>query len=387
MDTGSTGPTGPIGYTGYIGYTGCTGQTGPTGPYASLTGMTGINIVLNSNIYEVKLNTVGTDISYNIFPKSYYNITIDKYGRSALTFNNNVYLNNITSTGTCISCNFIDSFGEKYTYYDFKSNDNSKSTSSFTCLSGGIVSLLMVGGGGGGASGIGSSCAGAGEVLFIDNYYLNTGNYDIEIGGGGGGIGLNSDNSGNFTYISNSSGILFGSAGGAGGVLVDNSGANGYYGTNPQNPTLSRGTSSGSGSGSGSVDTGKGTPVTYLSGNTPYVNTFPTIWSYANNGGQGLINGGGGGGGAGGPGGSVINDTSYGVPGIGLYINFYKNVSGQPGSIAGGSGYSEADVTEYGAGASKATISFPATPGSGSGGGSSHINNEQGGSGRLIIRY
>ena len=395
--TGSVGPTGPTG-SGQIGLQGpigesYTGPKGDTGHCVSFTGGNGIKVDLSNNNYNVGLETVGTSKSYNIFPNSYYQVQIDQYGRSALSFNSSVLLKNLS--GNYNTGNFTDTIGQKYTYYDFKSIDNSGSIALFTCASGGNISMLMIGGGGGGASGNGSSSAGAGEVLFLENYYLNSGNYNIQIGAGGaGGTGKaekvgKAGGAGGITCFNDASGILFGSAGGAEGVLQNHSGIDGYNGTKPQNPTLSTGTSSGSGGGGNELNAGSGISVTYLSGVTPYVNTFPTIWSYANSGGKGSngCGGGGGGGGAGGPGG-ICNDNMYGTPGIGLYINFYNDNSGNPvpGNVAGGSGYSTSNLTIYGAGKS-GTDASDAKPNTGSGGGSSLNIGKQGGSGRLIIRF
>jgi len=404
-DTGDTGPTGVTGPTGNFilgtgpqGDTGPTGPTGSIGPTGSVTGSTGISTTFSNGTNIVELSVFGADTIYNISPNSYYNITIDQYGRTAVSFNSNVSINNVNAiiNNVCVSGNFINTKGENYTYFDFMSNDNSGSSVSFSCVNGGIVSILMIGGGGGGSSGAGSGCAGAGEVLFIDNYNLEVGTYIVNIGGGGSDQSSGQGNNGTSTSFNDSSGIILESAGGAGGSVSDSSGNNGLFPlTLPPNPTLSIGSSSGSGAGSGSQNTifGKGSSVDYLSGVTPYVNTFPTLWSYANNGGIGDTsnnNPGGGGGGCGGSGGNS-DGSNFGSPGIGLNINFYTNTFGgqQPGPVAGGSGSgSDTSNTIYKAGISDNNNPFVAIPGSGSAGGSGiSVNGKSGGSGRLIIRF
>jgi hypothetical protein len=386
---GNTGNTGATGFTGIMGKScrGPTGQIGPsngpigstgyTGPYASFTQGIGININEGpSNNYSIRLSS-SADVSYNIYPNYYYNIAINNYGRT------NIQFNPIQIVTDLIPVSFTDYLGQKYKVYDFLS------TNSFTCISGGIVSMLLIGGGGGGSSGNKCGGAGAGEVLFIDNYYLVKGTtYNIVIGNGGiGGQGGQGGHDGSSTYIFTSDNS-FNAVGGAGAVN-NNNGKNGLPGILPPNPTLSIGTSSGSGGGNDTASDnsgGLGYSVTYLSGITPYVNTSPNMWSYANNGGNGNIYGGGGGGGSGGSGGISTIDSSCGSAGLGLYINYYTNTVIKPGYVAGGSG---SNTSIYGAGQCYSSSNYvDASNNTGSGGGSNPLTSGgSGGSGRLILRF
>ena len=391
---GNTGNTGATGFTGIMGKS-CRGPTGPigpsngpigstgyTGPYASFAQGIGININEDtSNNYSIELESSGNNVSYNIYPNYYYNIAINTYGRT------NIQFNPIQIVTDLIPVSFTDYLGQNYRVYDFLSNN------SFNCTSGGIVSMLLIGGGGGGSSGYKCGGAGAGEVLFIDNYYLVEGSYNIVIGQGGeGGIGGQGGHDGSSTYIITSDNS-FNAVGGAGAVFGSNTGKNGLPGILPPNPTLSIGTSSGSGGGgtdtASSNSGGLGYSVTYLSGITPYVNTSPNMWSYANNGGNGgniNIYGGGGGGGSGGSGGNST-DSSCGSPGLGLYINYYTDTDTEikPGYVAGGSGLPNTSI--YGAGQCYSNSNVNASSNTGSGGGSNPLTSGgRGGSGRLIDR-
>jgi hypothetical protein len=341
----------------------------------------------------IGLNTYGTAGSFNVNPNSYYNIQMDDYGRAIVNYRSGISLSNI-STGTCVSGNFIDSYGVEYIYYDFSAN-TAFDVSYSPGYSNGIVSLLFVGGGGGGAGynstdeyvnisnvsyQTGSSGASGGEVLLVENFQVTNGQrYYISIGSGGSGGTAGSsgmDGSSTILYLNENGGTkLFSAAGGRPGQIkyTTQAAVNGTTGLSRYpiaNPTLL--TSSGAGSVpktvGGVVQTvnapGIGLNLPYGTAITPYINSNvtsfspgynpgPIVWSYGNSGGAADFSGNaGGGGGAGGAGtaGYYTSSGTYkyngGNGGSELYV--YFNSSSYPvssitsptngGGLGGGAG-------------------------------------------------
>ena len=201
---------------------------------------------------------------------------------------------------------------------------------------GGYVNMCLIGGGGGGVGDASGGGAGAGELLFVDNYLMPNGNYNIKIGNGGPGgpSGLNNGQDGSATILTsstNSGSRLFSSAGGVGGKANGSSknGLDGSYNNlspnNFPNPTnLASGTSSAGGGNPTDLSGGIARSATYENVIVTGVNFPAQVWSYGNNGGAGRNNSGrsgGGGGGAGGPG-QNGTDSSGGFGGPGMFIYF-----------------------------------------------------------------
>jgi collagen type VII alpha len=446
--TGSTGITGYTGYTGLTGYTGYTGLTGPkgvtgikgpigvTGP---TNGMTGNNGVTGSSNQIGLIPVNGSSIqTYNINPTDSFNWNIDNYGRSSITdLSSNIIIN--VSGNNIIPSIFTDTLGITYQVYIF----NDSGTFSMDGSSG-YVDMCLIGGGGGGVSWpaisntlYSQNGSGAGQLMFVNNYLLNDGSYNVIVGAGGintasSGIG----NSGVTTSISKLSQILFGAAGGAGAQGNGNNTinfANGVSGNitidSSNTNILSAGTSSGSGCSTIAISNNYSI--------NPYLNLDSQIWSYGNNGGTGTspalnIGGGGGGGGAGGQGmpgsGNTLTNGIGGIGGIGLVI-YFDSSSGR--AVCGGGSGTGTSITDpsygsvypyaypspnplynylntnppsgypypysYGAGRSYCNTippfpdSMNAAPNTGSGGGSylyaSGSNSGNGGSGLFMIRY
>jgi len=423
--TGSTGPTGSTGQQGPTGVTGATGLTGPTGatgPAIAVTGATGISSVsLNPSNLGVQLSLApyGTPGQYNIQPGFYYSIGVDPYGRTNMnltTMSLNMLIGPAISTTTSL-------FGQTHIYYDF-TQDGTFTVNSIGS-SNGLVSMMLVGGGGGGAGcnhlmsgGVGASGASAGEVMFVNNFQLQTGvTYYVYIGSGGIGGPMNQNGGhGGATFFqysvnppSSPYNTAFSAAGGRGGIW-SGSGQNGVQGV-VYTPVQTIGTSSGSGSSgsntSNSYVAGLSTSVSYANGVTPYTNySPPVVWSYANNGGNGSYvgnpsGGGGGGGGSGLVGGNASTDgvgnSVGGNGGDGVSVYFTSDIT--PLHLAGGSGGSgntpgSSNVSaNYGAGYTTANPTA-AEANSGSGGGTCNIytagganTGAYGGTGRLILRY
>lgn len=375
-DAGPTGPTGITGSTGTTGPTGPTGATGPAGPVVGVTGGVGIQSnIISANNVQVSLNTYPipnvspVNSAYNINPNNYYGVSVDGYGRTSINFKS---LQISVVAGYPAMSQFTDSYGINYTYYDF--TENSEFTVTSLGSSNGMASLLLIGGGGGGAAFgdssanyPGSSGAGGGEVMIVDNFQLHQGNtYGIIVGDGGNGGYESSGYDGQETLISNNTGgytILFQAAGGRGGVLSGEAARNGLQGASVY-PILNAASLTSSGSGS-TLDAsgvivnppGTGKSISYGTAITPYVNsnvtTFtpgynpgPVVWSYANSGGHHDISGNaGGGGGAFSAGGNGIHDSSGnnygGNGGSELFVYFTSSmvpVGGNGGGIGGGSG-------------------------------------------------
>jgi hypothetical protein len=328
------------------------GVTGATG--IQVTQLTSTRSAVGLAPYKTVCNPIPVDVSYNINPNSYYNVGTDIYGRASVCIGG---LSISASSETCVSGNFIDSYGVKYTYYDFSAN------SSFTVNSlgnsNGIVSLLLVGGGGGGASFnssnaftgpsiyLASNGASGGEVMLVDNFQVNAGTtYTINVGDGGAGAATSVGGDGSPTSIAVGGNTLFSAAGGKGSQWNYSNGVTYFDGSlgssmyPVQNSNLL--TSSGGGgicSSSGGVapiitnPAGIGSSLSYGSAITPYVNSVvppltsgynpgPVVWSYGNSGGNcdGSGNSGGGGG-AGGPGTSGFWGTSTAYPTASSHVN------------------------------------------------------------------
>ena len=402
---GCTGNIGPIGCTGYIGPIGCTGTTGINGNL-NVTGGTGINFSPTDN-YSFSLSPYNSTSNTNVNENTILSWSIDKYGRSSVTtINPNGNTGRLSFNTTTTDNTFTDNDGAQY-----KTFVVTQTPTTMTVLSKLYVSMCLVGGGGGGANSYYSHCsgAGAGELMFVNNYLLSSGTYTITIGSGGTGATAaeSPGSNGNPTNIKNSSSItLFQSAGGAGAVVSTN-GVDGILGSIYNFPTYSSielGTSSASGGGSDpSSSYNGGTAITsnYSNVIVPYLNINPPqVWSYGSNGGNSHYdiynNSGGGGGGAGGVGFSPI-DQYGGTGGVGLNI-YFDNTGGRSlcGGSAGTGDYTDKNNndTTYGAGKSEyyniaLSKATSASNNTGSGGGSSRSNNGggNGGSGLFMIRY
>ena len=395
---GLTGPTGIFGPTGAWGVTGLQGLDGPQGPTGKgctgFTGPAGININVNNGVFFSSTNTINlTDFSNNnISSNKSFQWSINSFGKSTIT-DLSVNIISILPQTNCSATVMTDYNGIKYQVFIF---DNSGSFNlSSSDPSGGIVNMCLIGGGGGGISDpSGVNGSGAGQLIFVNNYLLPNGDYNINVGNGGNGVSDNSGNYGFNTNIKNSqSNTLFSAAGGAPASSWDlsHNGMSGIITYDSSNTILiSSGTSSSSGR-------GKGNNIPY--NNNPYLN-LGTIWSYGNNGGTTDISGDiiscGGGGGAGGPG----NNGTYnigGVGGDGLIIYFdasggRKVCGGSSGSVT--NNYTDPSynkLNSYGAGKlcnSNTKTNIDADGNTGSGGGSTNIEMAgNGGSGLFMIRF
>jgi len=427
--TGATGSMGPTGATGEIGETGPTGFTGPTGQLIYPTGATGLTsgYDLSSDQIVLSLDTLtGATGKYTIYPSYNYNINIDAFGRSIINLGD-ISLNVITPVDTNVnytSSSFTNTFsGISYYYYDVYLNSGATDVSGsivFYAGSKGNIDILLIGGGGGGAmdSTNAASGAGAGEVMFLNNFPLQQGYYNFSIGNGGAGASSINGNGldGNYTSIFYNKLVppsitsyldaSYAAAGGIGGVY-NSTGTDGSLGI-ISIPNISKNSQTSSGSGgagiSGATIGGTALNIDYSTALTPFINftLSPTIWSYANSGGAGHYhssgggNAGGGGGGAGGAGGIgtyISSSGNGGTGGTGLYI-YYTSITSclnNPDGVAGGSsGLSDGTVpvSGFGAGVSNNSgLGGDGTQGTGSGGGSGKTGGGSGGSGRVVIRY
>jgi hypothetical protein len=207
---------------------------------------------------------------------------------------------------------------------------------------GGYVNMCIVGGGGGGAGSptlaTANSCggAGAGQLMFVDNYLMQNGSYHIQIGNGGqggtSGASPTNGQDGSGTILSNST-TLFKAAGGAGGAVegsLAENGIDGSYNIFPYPNNLLNGTSSGGGGNAVNISGGGARTVNYQDTIVSNLGLPCQVWSYGNGGGRGYNSGsgivsGGGGGGAGGTGGDASLNTlanSGGNGGKGIFIYF-----------------------------------------------------------------
>ena len=431
--TGSTGATGGTGATGEMGQNGLTGRTGSTGSRGATgsRGITGVTGPLSVTGYT-GLTASGPPIQMvSLFnplnPTSQNNIitgrtrlqwNVDPYGRSNVNLTNNqIAISNILCSSYQYPVIFNDLYNNLYTVLILNATGQFTIQGSNHSSGGNVVSLCIIGGGGGGSggdvvssqSGV-SSGAGAGEVIFCENFLLQDGSYNVVIGSGGNGGSVRQSGINGFpTYITNSSSVtLLSAAGGAGGVF-DSTGTNGLSG--------SVGQSSASGGTYNSNANGIASPVTYGAAITPYANNGERIFTYGNSGGVGNTNGSGGGGGAGGAGGDPFLNVG-GIGGKGLFIYFDASYGRAVGGGSSGSGYGTTDpsynntslmtpypynylnqqkplppsgypaIYAYGAGKS-GTIPTNGTPNTGGGGGSGDagVNGADGGSGLFMLRF
>jgi hypothetical protein len=334
--TGFMGATGSTGATGATGMRGATGVTGPTGPLG-ITGSTGVTFsgpILNM----LSLLPYGVDGSYNITPDTTFTWDIDPYGRSIVTLppnRTNISLNYLTGTPPS-SSTLKDIYNNNYQVFVFTGDASFQMVNS----SGGFINMCLIGGGGGGAGDASGGGAGAGELMFVNNYFMPQGTYNIKIGNGGPGglIGFNNGQDGSATILrsstnsTNSGSVLFLSAGGVGGKVFDSSknGLDGSYNNlTPNNfpkPTnIINGTSSAGGGNPFDLSGGVARSANYENVIVPGTNFPAQVWSYGNNGGKGRNSvGGRSGGGGGGAGGSGQNgsDASGGFGGPGIFIYF-----------------------------------------------------------------
>jgi len=229
-----------------------------------------------------------------------------------------------------------------------------------------ICDILVIGGGGGGVDawtysyGYPGGGGGAGALIYLQNYILPSGSYNIYVGKGGNGLfgasGYPSYIS-KPTYISNTEDILIrASGGGGGGQAAKKGGDNG-----------------GSGGGAG-YGTSAGAAVSTL-------NIPSNLYGF--HGADGYTGQGGGGGGSGG-GGSHAFSGGHGGPGRQINITgtntFYAAGGGGGGSGQGGSGIG-------GNGRGGGLTGTNGTANTGSGGGGGWAGGGDGGSGIVIIRY
>lgn len=435
LEFGPTGPTGSIGATGAWGYTGENGSVG----YAGCTGPTGEQGSSNPVVYSGnginmtgKYNTICnlTDdyatkkISVN--PTTSFNWFINKYGRSHTSLHqreNRI----VIETSDAVETIFEDN--EHVTYKTFSFNETGRDlhfTINNTTEKGSFVNMCLVGAGGGGARGVragSASGAGAGTLVFANDYYLLNGSYVVNIGSGGRGAMSNTNyahgGKGFATTLSNietSTVPIICAKGGAGGVanLQYSMGTDGFIQTITYEPSdeVNIVTSSASGGvGTENEINGIGGKslynIPFEKAINPHLGKTPIIWTYGNNGGSGnssQINNtyisSGGGGGAQSPGNDSTNTTYEGEGGHGGkgYNIYFDNMDGRV--VCGGSsgtGYNSTPSAElYGAGTS-GTYFDPnpshknAIENSGSGGGSINgITDEpagNGGSGLYMIRF
>jgi len=340
--TGSTGFTGNTGFTGLTGSTGSNGITGSTGAYipiniSGLSGLTFSGSTINNPNNILSLSSYGVTGSYNITPDTNFIWNVNEYGNSIITLpstRTSFYLNKFT--GLDSSSILIDNFGYKYQVYVFTGNGSFTMNNS-AGGAGGYINMCLIGGGGGGGGGSSSITnnsqggAGAGQLMFVDNYLLQDGSYNISMGGGGkGGIPNNNGLNGTNTNITHSTTVLFKAAGGAGGInyiSAANNGIDTSYNFYPNPTNLLVGASSASGGNQTNVAGGTAISVDYKNIIVPGINLQEQVWSYGNNGGSGYNNNnigpyrGGGGGGACRPG-QNGNSTNAGLGGKGMVIYF-----------------------------------------------------------------
>jgi hypothetical protein len=335
-------------------------------------------------------NSSAVNNSYTINPYSYYTLNTDSYGR--LNFGS-VPSMTFTPPNSFSQGTFQDSYGGNYQYYDITQ------TCTINVSQGGLISLLLIGGGGGGAltstSHPNSSGAGGGEVMLVTNYQLTAGTYSVTIGSGGTFNSVTSGNGGAglpTIFIKNTQSV-FTSAGGAGGKNVNDNNFNGQQG-NTSFSILNATSLTGSGAGGiTSVSPGVGLSLPYSDAITPFVNNAPTIWSYANSGGNATNSFFGGGGGAGGPG-SDATATNGGNGGSELHIYFTSatvpvtNTSSTPNTSGGVGGGSAGTGGGVAAGSNTGSPGTPPGSNTGSAGSNGNLTNgSAGANGRFIIRY
>jgi hypothetical protein len=415
--------------TGRVGFRGATGATGATGPIG-VTGSTGVTFS-GPPSHELSIVRYGTVGLYDITPDTTFTWSINAYGQSIVSLpvtRTSFVLENFVGTAPTSSI-FTDIFGNRYQVYVFTA-DASFTMTNTAGGSGGYVNMCLIGGGGGGGGAstalANSTCggAGAGQLMFVDNYLMSNGTYHIKIGEGdpggstGVGAGLTSGQDGSGTILRNSTSTqLFLAAGGAGGVKGSNAiasnGLDGSYNIFPKPTNLRLGTSSASGGNASDISGGIAVKVEYDDVIVPDINLPAQVWSYGNDGGNGYNSGGnrsgGGGGGAGGHGRDGSSNAVGGYGGKGMFIYFDSSYGravcggGEGGGFpvndysiypydaakywyTPGSGYPE--PYSYGAGTHNPLHrNAYANTGSGGSSGTLVLDGGRGGSGLFMIRY
>jgi hypothetical protein len=332
---GSDGPTGPTGLwcTGYTGPTGKggvdKGQTGPTGPTRPLIYTEGDGIDIIDNL--ISLAPFGEDGSYNIAPDTTFRWNVNRFGHSTveLPLNRTSFTTVFTdsSSNTINPTIYTDVLGYRYKVYVCTGDATIGMTGGGL---GGYVNMCIIGGGGGGGGCGGSSIeyaggASAGQLMFVDNFFMPNGTYNVSLGlgGTGGTSGLllsnvTSGQPGAPTILTDAStnAVLFSSAGGRGGVVGNGnyaqSGIDGSYCIYNTYSSVTLGTSSGGGGSSSETNYGNAVRLLYKDAIRPNDDLSAQVWSCGYAGGHGSFgNSGGGGGGAG----SLV--TIAGIGGIG----------------------------------------------------------------------
>jgi hypothetical protein len=415
---GTQGPMGPTGFdcTGMTGPPGIAGVTGSNGLSSSVatgsTGVTGFYTPLAADAsYVFSLTPTGATGSYNITPDTTFAWTTNPYGQSFISLPSNrtdISLNSFSGASPTISTVY-DIDNNKYRVLLFTGPDTSFNVQNLGSGTGGYVNLCLIGGGGGGAGNATSGGAGAGQLMFVDNYLMPNGTYHISVGGGGAGglAGANNGSDGSPTVLTTGATTLFSSAEGKGGVAsgVARNGMTGSYSIYPQLTNLPRGTSSAGGGNTASMTGGTGRPINYQDIIVPGINLPAQVWSYGYGGGNGYASYGGGGGGAGGPGLDASSNTGGGGgKGVVIYFDSSYGRAVCGGGDGGGStlnynnpvynpnsttlyNYGYPTLYSYGAGTitpgprdASANTGSAGAPGNGTAGGA-------GGSGLFMIRY
>ena len=449
---GADGPTGPTGLwcTGHTGPTGKGGvDKGPTGPTGSIrpliyTAGDGIDIINNPNTV-ISLAPDGIDGSYNIAPDTTFSWNVNRFGHSIVALPpNRTSLNmNFIDISTVIPSPinptiFTDVFGYRYNVYVCTSDTRITMTNP----AGGYVNMCIIGGGGGGGGCSLTEYAGgasAGQLMFVDNFFMANGTYNVSLGLGGDGgtssaIFATSGNPGTPTVITDVStnAVLFSSAGGLGGVVGSGnyaqSGIDGSYCIYNTYSSVTVGTSSGGGGSSSETNYGNAVRLLYKDAIRPNDDLSAQAWSCGYAGGHGSFgfSGGGGGGagslstiagiggvgqngtatngGRGGQGNVIYFDASYGRAvcgggdGGGATPNSYTSVPYNPSAYlynynnsSPPSGYPP--IYSYGAGTIN-PLHIDAYPNTGSAGAPGYIDSSlnyfgggNGGSGLFMLRY
>jgi hypothetical protein len=283
------------------------------------------------------------------------------------------------------------------------------SSSTFRICTSGYVDLLLVGGGGSGYWGYGGAggAGGAGGLIYIPNYYLDAGNYTINIGGSQTNSELVKDGNTILTALSGGNAGNNGGSGGQDGSALQSSqsGLSGQYGfgNNGGLHSYPGGTSwlaDGGGGGAGEAGTngsGENLGPEYGVGQQ---DGGPAFYSYGGKGGDGRsydmdIDGvsryyAGGGGGAGG---SNDNATAmWGYP-FGVLVFGYSGAGGAGGGGTGtgrgaGDGGAANEGWPYGSGNVAGTNGTNGLGGGGGGGGPGNSGGlyHSGGSGVFIMK-
>ena len=254
------------------------------------------NYLGQNNVYYETITLNTDNINYGIGTYEIYSSSIDD--------------SNISFFGTNSSSNIASD----YVNIIFPKNGTLTLNYSIKC------DILIVGGGGqGGCTDAGGG--GAGGLVFMPNFLLNAGTYNVTVGTGGiddGNTISTTGANGNDTIIKNSDNSIF---------LIAKGGGGGGSRFNATSPAASGGSGGGAGSGTnGSASGGNATQT-----NSSIVSGNSLTYGFGNNGGTNATNskGGSGGGGAGTAGGN--NTSGQGGDGLssvvinGIIYNF-KNI-------------------------------------------------------------